>query len=256
MKRGWIVVLLAAGFLAGAILLAPATFFGRMVQTATGGRVLIGNAVGSFWSGGGNVAFQQQDGQTQNKETLALGHVQWRVEFSRLLSGKVALHISQHLNTSAGEIVFSPDMLEINQLNVELPAALIGMGVPLLRPAQLEGQLKISSEKLLFSGGILRGAALLRWGNAASALSAVRPLGNYNFVLKDDGTGMRIDVATLSGDLLLEGKGSWLMGQGVTFQGSARAAEGKQEVLSELLTHIGPQRKPGIYSISLSGMAP
>ena len=122
---------------------------------------------------------------------------------------------------------------------------------PLLKPAQFRGQLKLQSERFVFSKKGMEGAAIVDWQQASSALSSIAPLGNYRLILVGIGDTMRINLTTTTGILMLEGEGNWLASHGLEFHGKAHAATGNNGNLAELLNHLGPESAPGVHSFNL-----
>ena len=72
----------------------------------------------------------------------------------------------------------------------------------------------------------------------SSRLSTVSPLGSYLLRAQGDGAKADMQLSTLSGPLILAGKGVW-NGQRLQFAGTAQAAAGKEEALANLLSLLG-----------------
>jgi general secretion pathway protein N len=90
------------------------------------------------------------------------------------------------------------------------------------------------------------------WLGAASALSSIRPLGDYRILLKGNGTALDAQLSTLSGKLQLTGNGTYDNTSGMRFTGTAQAAPGTAATeLNELLHHIGPEISPGVFTLAL-----
>ena len=82
-------------------------------------------------------------------------------------------------------------------------------------------------------------------------LSAVNPLGSYRINLTGAGERLDASLTTISGPLLLEGKGGFSRNQGLKFQATARAEENSKGSLDELLNNFGPESAPGVHTLNL-----
>jgi general secretion pathway protein N len=135
---------------------------------------------------------------------------------------------------------------------VSLPASLLaGLGAP-WNTLQATGQLELSSQELVVEwlpGSIrIAGQAELKALNLSSQLSTLRPLGTYQLTLRG-GAVPGIELITLEGSLLLEGKGQW-SGSRLLFNGTASAKPERAEALANLLNLIG-RRKGDLSIISM-----
>ena len=98
----------------------------------------------------------------------------------------------------------------------------------------------------------MNGQITVDWLHAASALSEIRPLGDYRILLQSNGRALDAQLSTLSGKLKLDGKGSFDNASGMRFNGTAQAAPGIAATeLNELLHHIGPEVSPGVFALAL-----
>jgi general secretion pathway protein N len=77
-----------------------------------------------------------------------------------------------------------------------------------------------------------------------SALSPVKPLGAYRLRIDWQGTTAKLDLQSLSGPLLLTGKGEIVRGA-LRFSGQAMAQEGEEARLIALLNLLGQRRQLG-----------
>ncbi|HUH41459.1 MAG TPA: type II secretion system protein N, partial [Castellaniella sp.] len=85
----------------------------------------------------------------------------------------------------------------------------------------------------------------LRWGNVSSALSRVRPLGDYTLSVRPaDRNGWALDLRTIQGPLLLKGQGMVAAGKPPLFDGRAwadpHASRDTRDALQALLQALGP----------------
>lgn len=230
------------------IVTAPATLLAKAVEAASKGHFVLANATGTVWHGVASPAIRQRSGNL-----LALEKLHWDIAFWPIFTGKIVTRLHWD-NVEQGlpmTVTVSYPQIELRNAVVPLHAGVLGELTPILQPAQLSGQMQIRSEQFLVTRQGINGNAVAEWLNAGSVLSAVNPLGSYRINLT--GSGERLDVAlmTISGALLLEGKGSFTLNKGLAFQATARAAEGRQDSLRELLNNFGPESAPGVHTLNL-----
>lgn len=240
--------LFALAFGGTLIVTAPATLLSPVVDSLTEGRIKLANCRGSVWRGGAMPLLRLSDGQT-----LALPAMSWQVGLSPVFSGAIKADVrwDERPEAETMQLSLRGKQLEIQNMRLPLPAQMIGELSPFLKPAQLGGLLDISSEKLSLSDRRIDGKATIHWKQAGSKLSSINPLGNYKIDVTSDAGNAAIVLSTTSGILHLEGRGGWSAGQEFQFRGKARAAEGPQETLAELLHHLGPIESPGVHSLSI-----
>ena len=118
---------------------------------------------------------------------------------------------------------------------------------------QLTGSFTLASQglKVESAQGRVRveGAAVMELNQVASRLSTLAPLGSYRLNVSG-GDITRFTLATTSGPLQLSGSGQWAAAK-LRFNGEARAAEGSEAALSNLLNIIG--RRQGARAIIAIG---
>ena|GEM_PF-1018631 len=236
------------------IITAPATLLSGWATQASQGRLLLTNVSGTLWQGSATPVLLQK-----NNALLPLQKMHWSIHPWSLFTGKLSLSLWRDdlPQTSAMRAVLSPSQLELHDLNLTMPAAVLGEISPMLRPAQLQGKIQLTSKHLQLTPQNIIGTAQADWFDAGAALSPVNPLGFYNVTLNgapDNGTAERLNItlATTSGALILNGQGSWSHAKGLQFRGTAQAAEQHRAMLAGLLGHLGPQESPGVYTLVLS----
>jgi general secretion pathway protein N len=248
-KLGWRAILLfGMAFFSTLLVTAPATLLAKVVADASKGQLVLANASGTVWQGSAIPAIRQRSGSL-----LALEKLHWDVALLPLFTGKITSQFrwDNVVQDSPMMATISFGQIELRNLVLPLYAGILGELSPLLQPVQLSGRMQIRSDQLTFSKQGMKGSAVAEWSDAGSVLSSVRPLGNYRINLA--GAGERLDIAllTTSGVLLLEGKGSFAVAQGLKFQGTARAAADSKGSLNELLSNFGPESAPGVHSLNL-----
>ena len=245
--------LFVLAYLLTLLITAPASLLDRGLQYLTGGRLLLANASGTVWQGSATPALRQQKGSP-----IAFGPLHWEVAVLPLFGAKIRTRLQwDDLPPAAAmEAIISFGQIELQHALLLLPAQVLEEISPILKPAQFRGQFQIQSEHLAFTKRGVEGSAIIDWQQASSALSSIAPLGDYRLTLNGAGDSVNIALATTSGALLLQGQGNWSAVRGLEFHGKARAAEGKQDSLAELLSHLGPQETPGVYSFTLTPQPP
>lgn len=239
----------AATFVLTLIITAPAALLDQWLQSATAGRLMLARSNGTLWHGHATPAFKLHDGKI-----VAMEAVHWKISVRPLITGKINIDLWQQDAAQATTLVALPGSggIELNGLRLSLPAIMLGEIAPLLQPAQLTGQIHIQAKQLFVSDQHIEGVTHADWLNAGSALSPINPLGTYHLTFTGKGDQVQMTLASLSGALMLEGAGNWSISQGLAFQGTARAAEGKEESLAQLLAHLGPQESAGVHALTLT----
>lgn len=258
MSRRWAFGGALLGALFGALAFAPAAWLAGAVQTHSDGRLLLADARGTVWSGS---AVPVLSGGAGSRAATALpGRLHWSLGWE---AGALALQLRHacclhdtpvlHLRPGIGRLrvalPVAPDALG------EWPAAwLTGLGTP-WNTLQLAGMLRLSSPGLTLEWvqgrWRLEGQATLALDDLASRLSTLPTLGSYRLQLSGDAEGTaRLALSTTDGPLQLQGQGQWA-GAGLHFRGEARAEDGAERALDNLLNIIG--RRQGARSLIAIG---
>ena len=245
------------GALAALVAFAPAAWLADSLATATEQRLLLADARGTVWQGS---AVAVLTGGAGSRDASALpGRLAWRVG---LAAGHIELTLRQDCCLNGDlRLAIAPGL---GRLKVTLPAAegvrgqwpaswLTGLGTP-WNTLQLGGWLRLSSP-----GGAAEtvqgrwrfdGSAEVRLDAINSRLSTLPQLGSYDLaVAAAPGAASgeaNITLSTTEGPLQLSGSGQWAAGR-LRFRGEARADEGAEAVLNNLLNLIG--RRQGALSV-------
>ncbi len=238
----------ALAYLLTLLVTAPASLLDKGLQYASHGHMALANASGTVWDGSATPALRTQDGRQ-----IILPFLHWKIAAPSLLTGKIRARLQwdHQQPASATEAIISFNQVELKRVMLELPAHVLGEASPMLKPAQFRGQLQIQGERLVFSNRGMSGTTVIDWREAGSSLSGIAPLGAYRLSLNGAGDRVHIGLTTISGMLLLEGDGSWLMGRGLEFHGKAQASAGNHDNLAELLHHLGREVSPGVHGFNL-----
>jgi general secretion pathway protein N len=247
MKR-WILLAIGLGIYAVALAVtAPATLVDAGLQRASEGHLRLAEAQGTLWSGSGQVEIRDADGRSGVARSLA-----WRVAPASLLRGHLVLEVGLGDAATRFPVTVSPSRVEMTNAALELPAGVLGLGVPKLAPLGLTGDVLIRVARLSVARDGIDGTATVQWLAAGSTLTKVSPLGDYEVRLDADGMTVHAYLRTLEGPLRLEGKGLWTQGDRPVFLATADVPLAHQPQLAPLLRLIAVQRGEGRFEIQLN----
>lgn len=244
------------GGLIGVLLFAPATWMASTVAAATGQRVLLVNARGTFWTGSAQTVLAAGPGSLDAR--MLPDRLHWSLRLQGLglrldlrqaccLNDTVSLHVLPGLGRVEARVMNKPDWI------AQWPAALLsGLGTP-WNTLDLGGAVRLSAQDLSLDWvqgrTRVRGLAELHLLNVSSRLTTLDHLGSYTVAIRgnpDKAGAAELTLATQEGALQLSGQGT-VGPQGVYFRGEARSAEEQQTVLNNLLNIIG--RREGMRSV-------
>lgn len=254
----WAVAGGIVGALIGLAAFAPAAWLARAVASFTEGRVLLTDPRGSVWNGS---AVAVLSGGADSRSASALpGRVEWTLRPAWLALNLQARHaccingaVTMRVQPGLGRTLVTMLPPTGTQSVGQWPAAwLVGLGTP-WNTLQLGGTLRMTSPGFSFEQvqGRMRflGDATLDISGASSRISTLPTLGSYRLQIRGDaasGGQASVQLSTTQGPLEMSGNGQWT-GTGLRFRGEARAAEGQQDALSNLLNIIG--RRQGAVSV-------
>ncbi len=247
------------GTLLALALFAPARWLTDGIGRASGGQVQLVNARGTVWNGQADVLLTGGEG-SRTASALPEG-LTWRLRPAWHGGPAVALAlrapcctpqpVQLHLRPGLSETA-----LDVAAFDSRWPAGLLtGLGTP-WNTLRLDGSLALRSRGLGIT--LAEGRARLQGGldidaiDLASRLASIRPLGSYRAQLRADADGhtAQLELSTLSGALLLQGRGQWVGGR-LRFAGDAQAAPGSELALTNLLNIVG--RRDGPRSVITIG---
>jgi len=216
--------------LTAALLVLPARWL--MLALPSDAMVAIADASGTVWQGSAQLALGPEGARYLLPQPV---HWQWH---------DGALEVSHPWLRGPVRIQPSWSGLKVSGQNLRAPATVLtAFGAPLntIAPA---GQISLEWQSFVMghlpqSGTLATG----RWTQASSALSHVRPLGDYRLqAVAKDGT-VQFTLGTESGVLSIKGQGQWQKGR-VRLRGTAEAAENatdaQRAALTGLLSALGP----------------
>ncbi|MDR2333560.1 MAG: type II secretion system protein N [Burkholderiaceae bacterium] len=251
--RGWAVV---GGLLGGLTVLglqAPASWFAAGVFQATRGQVQLQQARGTLWNGSAQLVLTGGQGSTD--QSALPGRLNWQLR-PAFVGANVELRSDCCTTTpiqARARMRLNGMALTVANHESHWPAAVLsGLGTP-WNTIQPQGKLSLSTQNLQIEWNAGRmatqGLVQLDALDVSSKLSTLRPMGSYRVALQG-GEAPTLTLTTLDGALLLSGSGQWV-GQRLRFMGEARAAQGREAALANLLNIIG--RRTGDRSILTVG---
>ena len=240
-RRVSLTLLFGSVFFISLLALAPSSLMGYMLERASHGQLMLARTQGSLWQGSGILLFKDASG------IRSLGAYRWQLQ-----PWKAAMQL-QAGAYDAMTLQAHPMLarLDIDDLRLDLPAALLEVAAPQLHPYRLQGALQAHAGHLELDARGMLGQVTVDWLHAASGLSPIAPLGNYRIVLQGDGKKLDASLSTQGGKLQLQANGHLDPVLGVQISGTAQAAAGAEDELNELLHYIGPENQPGIYTLAL-----
>jgi general secretion pathway protein N len=221
----------------------PATWLGSIVENRTGGRLTLGDAQGTLWRGSAYIGGAA--GEAGAVTPLLAGRFSWRLS-PMVLLGQVDMTLENALAlTQPVNLTGSWSQWELSPAALLLPAErLAGLGAPLntLAPS---GAMKLSWSTLQLAragnGIAVTGHTLLALNDMGSRMAPIKTLGSYEMAMDWRGQQAALSLSTVRGALLLSGKGALENGR-FQFSGTARAADGYEETLGNLLNLLGQRR--------------
>lgn len=236
------------GLLIATLIYAPAQWLASSISSASKGRVLLQAPRGTVWAGSAQLVLSGGEGSagavplpSRLSWTLAPTWLGANVQLSAPSAVRFGVTM-QNLSTAFWT-------LETAQL--EVPAEILaGLGSP-WNTLQLAGMLTLKTPPTQPLSGTwsssvglqnLTGKATLDAVQMQTALSTVRPLGNYRVTLQ--GTTLTLETPQADAALQLSGAGKvgTPAGSKAYFSGEATAATGKEAALSNLLHIIGQRQ--------------
>ena len=263
-SRRWAAAGALAGALVALVLFAPAAWVAGAVTQASGGRLVLAEARGTWWQGD---AVMVLTGGPGSREAWTLpGRLAWSLGLQRwqpvltlhqacCMAGATALRLEPGIGrlgiaveTAAPAPAPAPAPATApagtaSALIGQWPAAwLTALGTPwnTLKPA---GLVRLGAQRLrldLAEGRWrLSGALTADFQSISSSLSTLPSLGSYRVEVAGDTAGVAtLALRTVDGPLLLSGQGQWTGGR-LRLRGEARAAAGQEAALNNLLNLIG-----------------
>lgn len=228
----------------------PATWLGEIVEKQSAGRLTLGDAQGSIWQGSAFIAGAAHGDEPVS--ALLPGRFDWQIS-PKILLGQVDVELNNpSALAQAIHVTGSWSQWQVSPAEISIGAErLSSLGAP-LNTLQPTGQMRLSWQPLQLvrqDGAIaINGTINLAIDGIASRLSPVKPLGSYNLAMEWSGSQAQLLLKTVKGAMVLDGLGTLSNGK-VQFSGTAQAADGQQEKLSNFLNLLGQRRQQGGHEV-------
>lgn len=234
-------LLFGSVFFISLLVFAPSSLMGYALERISSGQLMLARTQGSLWQGSGILLLKN------TSDIRSLGPYRWHLQ-----PWRAAMQL-QAGTYEPMTLRYRPLLarLDIDNLRMDLPVALLEVAVPQIHPYRLQGDLQARAGHLELDMHGLLGEITVDWLHAASGLSPIAPLGDYRIILQGDGQKMEARLSTQNGKLRLQAHGHLDPSLGMQISGTAQAAAGAKEELNELLHYIGPESQPGIYTLAL-----
>jgi len=235
----------AAAYLVFLVVTLPAAWLGYALERASGGAVALGDTSGTVWKGRGTVAARSESG------FRSVADIQWNANPLSIFSGRLSVAVSGTAPGADLKATVGLGLRSVRLQNVEasIPATLLEPAIPAVAFAKPQGRVRVSSESLEVGPASVRGAASAEWSEAG--LAGVARIGDYRLQITGSGDRAAIKLATVRGDLRLNGDGQWTAAQPrvVQLSGVAETSPDRKDLepLLQLLTGggSGPSRQFG-----------
>jgi general secretion pathway protein N len=212
---------------------APAYWLTNQLPKLSTGQLQALQSSGTVWAGKADLAV------FDGKHHHALpGQLKWVFNLMALLKAQPPSLTLEHATLAqALQLHWADGAMRWNNGSLTFPAQwLVSIGAPwnTLKP---EGQVHAT-----WTAGHSAGAfqVEITWQDAQSALTAVRPLGEYKLTIEQKQPGnVQIQLATLRGPLSIDGAGEWTATTGFKFSGYANASVAAKPALLGLLSQMG-----------------
>jgi general secretion pathway protein N len=233
LRRTWVRFALAglAAYLVFLLATLPAAWLGYALERASGGALALGDARGTVWKGRGALAVRSSSG------FRGVADIEWRCNPLSIFSGRLSVALSGTTPGADLKANVGVGLKSVRLQNVEarIPVTLLEQAVPIVSIWKPQGRVRLSADSFEISPGNVRGAATAEWSEAG--LSGVARIGEYRLQVTGTGDRAAVKLATLRGDLRINGDGGWSAAQPrvVQISGVAEASPERKD-LEPLLT--------------------
>lgn len=238
--RSIVTLTAGAALIIGLCVQAPATLLAPPLLKATGERLQLAEPTGTIWSGSGSLVCKAAD------VVSSCGRLAWQLELASLVRGIFALRIHSNRDGESAHLSLSAAGWQLDQINLTVPAALLGSFDEKLAALGLGGKLRLQGSNLTANQGSLQ----VRWQQASTRLIQGVDLGEHQVDFTNRTEGRNFTVGTLNGPLKLNGVGSLTDNGAVKLDMEIHviAADSK---FTPLLTLMGQETSPGLFHMHL-----
>jgi hypothetical protein len=197
-----------AVLVAAIVALAPATLLDAPLAAATKQHLRLADATGPWWRGRGAIA--SADGTVRIP-------VRWNVDGAAILRGRLGVTIEGGDDAEArAALTIAAASLEVRELRVRVPAAMLVALEPRLKPLTLGGSIEIDAPSLSAAGDAVSGTLHAAWTNARIVTAeAIIDVGTVKLAANLSAHPATATISNAGGDVAVAG----------TIVGRAGAAE-------------------------------
>ncbi len=224
----------------------PAVYITPHAEEKLGQRYTLADVRGTVWDGSAIVVSKAD--KNGNQLPFVPGRFVWQLS-PKLLLGQVSIKID-NTETLTDPIIIEGNWYQwhINPSSVRLNAEQLSLfGAP-FNTLKLSGDVLMSWQELQVNlqdeKTNIMGLIQIDFKKIASALSPIKPLGEYQLTMEWLSQQAKIKLNTLEGPLQLHGDGIFQQGR-LQFSGIAYADPGKEKQLSLLLNLLGKPHPDG-----------
>jgi general secretion pathway protein N len=232
---------LAAAVAIMAVALAPASIAdGRLAQLTHGG-LRLSDTEGTVWNARGVLVA----GATQIP-------VAWRIDAWPLLRGELRVHLASEAAPNDGapraDIVLRGGTLELRDVNLTLPAALLNAAAGPAAGWAIGGEINLSAATLEWAPPANRGSARVVWRSARllpPGRAAPLELGDVSLALGAEGDRVFGPVSNAGGDLAIRGDVTARAATGIELGLVLSPRRADDRDLAQALSMLGPRDGDG-----------
>jgi len=228
---------------------APAFILNWALARFSANPISIIDIQGTLWSG----EAIQASLALPTGQAFAFERIRWRFAPLRLLRGELGARIEARgaglqVDGTVGRSLFGKT-IHLTNFNGSVPASTLTQAVPALEIWKPTGIVELETQDFVLREAKSDGKAVLRWKDAAVTLSPVKPVGSYQLAAQGASDGLQYQVSTVSGPLMIDGKGIWAPDKPPVFNGTARAQQGYEGQMVDLLRLLGRDEGNGVFRI-------
>jgi hypothetical protein len=216
----------------------PAAWLGYALERASAGAVALGETRGTVWKGQGVLALRSGGG------FRSVADIEWRCNPLSLFAGRLSLALSGAAPgaTLRASVSLGVGSVRFQGVEASSPAAMLESASTAVAFVKPEGRVRVQAESFEVGRTSVLGAATVEWSDAG--LSGVTRIGDYRLQINGSGDRAALKLATLRGDLRMNGEGEWRAAQPrvVQMRGVAETPPGRKDLepLLDLLAGQGP----------------
>jgi general secretion pathway protein N len=181
----------------------PAAWLGYALERSSAGALALGEPRGTVWKGQGALAVRA------GSSYHSVADVEWRCNPLSVFTGRLAVALSGAAPGASlrANLGFGLRSLRLQNVEASAPAAILEPAVPAAALAKLEGRLRVLADSLEIGPASVQGAATVEWSGAGA--TGIARIGDYRLQITGSGEQASIKLATLRGDLRVNGDGEW-----------------------------------------------